>query len=139
MAVSPILVAASPLRHRLHRRPLPRNNFPRCCHPVALAFDKDDEMRKALLVLTAATIVTGTAVAGEPLTNQQMDKVAAGFYACSSLPCLPTPTMVTIIVNNPFQPVVLSSYPREPSLPLAVSSGVIGLLSTRELALPTLP
>ena len=97
-------------------------------------------MRKILLALTAATIMAGTAVAGERLTDQQMDKVAAGFTACSVSQCLPSPTQTgPIIVDNPFQPVVLSSYPREPSLPLAVSSGVIGLLSTRELALPTVP
>jgi len=44
-------------------------------------------MRKILLVLTAATIMAGTAVAGEPLTDHQMDGVTAGFEVFSG----PTP------------------------------------------------
>jgi len=43
-------------------------------------------VRKILLALTAATIMTGSAVAGERLTDQQMDGVTAGFTAYSGNP-----------------------------------------------------
>jgi hypothetical protein len=91
-------------------------------------------MRKILLVLTAAIMTGGTAIAEEPLTNQQMDGVIAGVYVlcgCGNaaklppnavtLPPTPTPTPIPgyqqinpIITSamtpppgqNPFQPYV---------------------------------
>ena len=43
-------------------------------------------MRRFLLALTAATIMAGTAIAREPLTDDRMDGVIAGFEAYTS-PC----------------------------------------------------
>jgi hypothetical protein len=40
-------------------------------------------MKKVLMGLTALPFLTGVAVAGQPLTNQQLDRVTAGFTATS--------------------------------------------------------
>jgi len=40
-------------------------------------------MRKVLMGLAALPFLTGIAAAGQPLTNQQMDRVTAGFSAIS--------------------------------------------------------
>jgi len=48
-------------------------------------------MRKALLALGAASLMAGTAMAAEPLTNQQMDKVAAG---------IPSPLWSAYFIQN---------------------------------------
>jgi hypothetical protein len=40
-------------------------------------------MKKLLMGLAALPLLAGVAAAGEPLTNQQMDRVSAGFSAIS--------------------------------------------------------
>jgi hypothetical protein len=44
---------------------------------------KEGFMNKVLMGLAALPFLAGTAVAGQPLTNQQMDRVTAGFTATS--------------------------------------------------------
>ena len=68
-------------------------------------------MRKVLLALAAATIMAGAAVAGEPLTDQQMDKVAAGFTAYTVLPPPGTPPLTTTVVNLSFFPSTPTRFP----------------------------
>jgi hypothetical protein len=46
----------------------------------------EDGMRKALLALGVVPLVSGTAVATQPLTDNQMDGVNAGFSAMDQAP-----------------------------------------------------
>ena len=61
-------------------------------------------MRKVLLGLGVASLMTGTAMAAEPLSNQQMDKVTAGSGGWVSIAPIERPTGLnfTVTITNTF-------------------------------------
>jgi hypothetical protein len=80
-------------------------------------------MRKIVLAVGVASLLTGTAMAAEPLTDQKMDKVAAGLLIVAIPPIVNpgAPFGPTPIVNPgaPFGPTPIVN-PGPPFLPTPV-------------------
>jgi hypothetical protein len=61
-------------------------------------------MKKLLFGLTALPFLASIALAGQPLSDQQMDRVVAGFTACcdANQPAPPLPGTPTTMTVQPF-------------------------------------
>jgi hypothetical protein len=73
-----LCIAASPQFSVLFRR----------CEQRSQLFCREGGMRKLILMLGVAPLLAGTAMAAQPLTENQMDGVIAGFSAYSTADAL---------------------------------------------------
>ena len=78
-------------------------------------------MRKILLVLGVAPLMAGTAMAAQPLTDNQMDGVTAGFAAFSTADAQALGKIVASVTSTVAQVAVVTNSSGDP-----VSAGISG-------------